>query len=143
MANVAMETLRNYTIGFDSLFKELEAITDQLNRGGDKYPPHGIAKIDEDNFKLRLAVAGFAKEDLQLTVEDGLVAIKGHRDTKDRSENLYNSNYHGIAERDFLKKFQLSDYMEVVGSELVNGILTISIQREVPKEKQPKTITIN
>jgi molecular chaperone IbpA len=136
MTHITTAVLRNYTIGFDSFFQELETIRDQFSS---KYPPHNITKIDEDNFKLSLAVAGFTKEDLEITVEDGLVSIRGHRDTKDRTENLYN----GIAERDFYKRFKLSEYMEVINSKLMDGILTLSLQREVPKEKQPKAITIN
>jgi molecular chaperone IbpA len=142
MPNITRTVLSNYAIGFDSLFQELENIKDQFSSN---YPPHNITKIDENNFKLSLAVAGFTKEDLSITAEDGLVSVKGNRDTKDlgkikdKTENLYN----GIAERAFYKRFKMSEHMEVVDSKLMNGILTLSLQREVPKEKQPKTIKIN
>jgi len=136
MPNITRTVLSNYAIGFDSLFQELENIKDQFSSN---YPPHNITKIDENNFKLSLAVAGFTKEDLSITAEDGLVSVKGSRDTKNKTENLYN----GIAERDFYKRFKMSEHMEVVDSKLMNGILTLSLQREVPKEKQPKTIKIN
>ena len=136
MPNITRTVLSNYAIGFDSLFQELENIKDQFSSN---YPPHNITKIDENNFKLSLAVAGFTKEELSITSEDGLVSVKGNRDTKNKTENLYN----GIAERDFYKRFKMSEHMEVVDSKLMNGILTLSLQREVPKEKQPKTIKIN
>ncbi len=128
--------LDNYTIGFESLFNDLETI--RLQFAGN-YPPHNITKIDSSTFKLSLAVAGFTKEELSITFEDSLVSIKGSRDTENKTENLYN----GIAERDFYKKFKMSEHMEVVDSKLMNGILTLSLQREVPKEKQPKNIKIN
>ena len=136
MPNITRTVLSNYAIGFDSLFQELENIKDQFSSN---YPPHNITKIDDNNFKLSLAVAGFTKEELSITFEDGLVSIKGSRDTENKTENLYN----GIAERDFYKRFKMSEHMEVVDSKLMNGILTLSLQREVPKEKQPKTIKIN
>jgi|TARA_R100001443_G_scaffold89910_1_gene96450 molecular chaperone IbpA len=127
--------LDNYTIGFESLFNDLETI--RLKFAGN-YPPHNITKIDSSNFKLSLAVAGFAKEELSITETDGLLSIKGAKKENKDSKFLY----HGIAERDFHKQFKLGEYMEVSDSELTNGILTLSLKKELPESKQPKTINI-
>ena len=127
--------LDNYTIGFESLFNDLETI--RLQFAGN-YPPHNITKIDSSTFKLSLAVSGFAKEELSITETDGLLSIKGAKKGDKNSKFLY----HGIAERDFHKQFKLGEYMEVSDSDLTNGILTLSLKKELPESKQPKTINI-
>jgi len=128
--------LDNYTIGFESLFNDLETI--RLQFAGN-YPPHNITKIDSNNFKLSLAVAGFTKEELSITDTDGLLSIKGARKGHKSSKFLH----HGIAERNFHKQFKLGEYVEVSDSDLTNGILTLSLKKELPESKQPKNININ
>jgi len=102
------------------------------------YPPYDIIQQWEDDYILRLAAAGFSKEDLEITLEDGTLAITGEKTEEDRSNYLHK----GIAMRNFTRTFALGEYMEVVSAQMENGVLVVNIKREVPEEKKPKQITI-
>ncbi|RWR03947.1 Hsp20 family protein, partial [Siminovitchia fortis] len=94
---------------------------------------------DENNYRITMAVAGFAEEQLDLTQKDNMLIVKGER--KPEAEKTY--VYQGIAERDFERKFQLADYVKVVGASMENGLLHIDLEREIPEAMQPRKIAIN
>ena len=102
------------------------------------YPPYDIIKQWDDDYILRLAAAGFSKEDLQITLEDGTLVIAGEKTEEDTSNYLHK----GIAMRNFTRTFALGEYMEAISAEMENGVLIINIKREIPEEKKPKQITI-
>jgi molecular chaperone IbpA len=104
------------------------------------YPPYDLLKIDEDNYMLKLAVAGFTKDEVDISVENNTLTISGEVSTEDTDNFDY--LHKGIAMRKFTRTFALGEYMEVISAEMDNGLLYVSVRREVPEEKKPKQITI-
>ena len=103
------------------------------------YPPYDLIMIDDDNYMLKLAVAGFAKQEIDISVENSTLTITGAVESADEDVDYLHK---GIAMRKFTRTFALGEYMEVVDAEIKNGILYVYIRREVPEEKKPKQITI-
>ena len=102
------------------------------------YPPHNVVKLDEDNFVIELAVAGFDTKELGIeTVENSLV-ITGEKHDKDEREY----SHKGISTRKFTRRFSLAEHVHVSGASLEHGILSISLERQIPEEKKPRTIKI-
>jgi molecular chaperone IbpA len=128
-----------FFIGFN---REMERLSNvQLASRQVSYPPYDLVKIDDDNFKLALAVAGFSKDNLSVTVDNSTLIIKG--DSTVGSEDEKSEVLHkGIANRKFTRTFALGEYMEVVGAEIKDGMLNIDIERIVPEDKKPKEIAI-
>jgi molecular chaperone IbpA len=134
--NTIMDVFNDpFLIGFTREFERLSSITNANSKVS--YPPYNLVKIDEDNYRLDLAVAGFSKEDLEVTVKDGALIITGN--TADSDDEIV---YRGIATRKFTRSFALGEFMEVEKAKMDNGILSIPVVRIVPDEKKPKQITI-
>jgi len=104
------------------------------------YPPYDLLKIDDDNYMLKLAVAGFTKDEVSIAVENNTLTISGEVASED--EDTFDYLHKGIAMRKFTRTFALGEYMEVISAEMDNGLLYVSVRREVPEEKKPKQITI-
>ena len=102
------------------------------------FPPYNVKQIDEDNYTIELAVAGYTREDLDIKVEKDTLTIKSDKDNDDKSDFLHR----GIAGRNFTQHFTLGEYMSVKSALLENGMLIIKIERELPEEAKPKTIKI-
>ena len=112
--------------------------TTYSNATKQSYPPYDLIKVDEDTYKLSVAVAGFTKDDVKVIVEDGTLIIKGEISSETEGEAIHK----GIATRKFTRTFALGEYMEVTGAEMKDGMLHIDIDRIIPEEKKPKEITI-
>ncbi|BBM63359.1 Hsp20 family protein [Vibrio alfacsensis] len=136
MRNVDFSPLYRNAIGFDRLFNLMEASSAKNTSAG--YPPYNIEQKDEHNYRITMAVAGFAEEQLDLTQNENMLIVKGER----KAEESKNYVYQGIAERDFERKFQLADYVKVVGASMENGLLHIDLVREIPEAMQPRKIAI-
>ena len=104
----------------------------------DKYPHHNIVKVDDVNYRVELALAGFNKEDLTVELKDGKLTIEGKKEEKPDVEYLHQ----GISLKKFLKTFRLVDTIEIKEAEFTNGVLAIKLHNNLPKEKQPKKVTI-
>jgi len=128
---------RKAFLGFDHIFDELERISTHAN---DSYPPHNVVKMEEHKYTVELAVAGFARDDLNIEVKDHVLTIKGNRERR-RPEEQY--VHRGISTRTFMKSFRLSEYTEVTGADLNDGILAITLEVKVPQEQLPKLIQIS
>ena len=124
-------------IGFDRILNELERVSTHAT---DSYPPHNVVKYSEASYEIELAIAGFGLSDLSLEIKDNVLTVKGDRAPR-RPEEQY--VYRGISTRKFLKSFRLSEYTEVSGAKLSDGILSISLIVKIPEEKAPTVITIN
>jgi molecular chaperone IbpA len=125
-----------FFIGFN---REMERLANvQLASRQTNYPPYDLIKVDDDTFKLSLAVAGFAKADIDVSVDNGTLIIKGETAENTEAEVVHK----GIAARKFTRTFALGEYMEVLGAEMKDGMLNINIERIVPEEKKPKAIKI-
>ena len=124
-----------FFIGFG---RNLERITSNKDLFATNYPPHNLIKIDEDNFRIELAIAGFSKQDISIDLLENELRVYG-----DKEETENNSFVHkGIASRNFQKFFALGEYIEVVEAEMKDGLLVISLKRNIPEAKKPKTIKI-
>ena len=127
------------SIGYDRLSALLNnALSNE--QVGTGFPPYNIEVIDEDQYLISLAVAGFKEKELDIQVENGVLTVEGSRadDTNER-----NYLYQGIAGRSFKRQFSLADYIKVVGADLEDGLLKISLVKEVPEAMKPKSIKIN
>lgn len=133
--SLSIPELHRSVIGFDRLFEQAERRLQNLT----SYPPHNIIKIADNEYQIEFAVAGFAKQDLKVELQDGVLVVSGEQ--KDHASREY--VYQGIATRQFKKVLQLGEYMEVVGAELDNGILVVSVEHKLPLTKQPKQVEIS
>jgi molecular chaperone IbpA len=124
-----------FFIGFN---RELGRLDTAHKTNLQSYPPYDLLKLDEDTFRLSLAIAGFTKDDIEVSVDNGTLIIKGETTEEADAEVVHK----GIAGRKFVRSFALGEYMEVTGAELKDGMLNISVDRIVPEEKKPKTIKI-
>jgi molecular chaperone IbpA len=102
------------------------------------FPPYNVKKIDEDNYVVELAVAGYDREDINVTVDKDTLIIKSERGNEDKADYLHK----GIAGRNFTQTFTLGEYMIVKSASLDNGMLTVKIERDVPEEAKPRQIKI-
>ena len=125
-----------FFIGFNRELDRLNTVHNLATRQA--YPPYDIIKLDEDTYKLSLAVAGFSKDDIKVSVDNGTLIIKGEIVEVIDAEIVHK----GIAGRKFTRTFALGEYMEVTGAEMKDGMLHIDIDRIVPEDKKPKDITI-
>lgn len=126
------------SVGFDRLGSLINhALTKESTTSG--YPPYNIELLEENRYAITLAVAGFAREELDIQVENGVLTVRGDKSATDERKYLYQ----GIANRTFERKFNLADYIEVTGANLSNGLLTISLVKEIPEAMKPKSIAIN
>jgi len=140
MTKVHFGHLYPSTLGFDRMFNTLEAMLDTVPNTSDKFPPHNIIKLDDQKYVVELAVAGFNEDEIDITVEDGVLKIAGEKkETEDEIEYLHK----GIGTRSFTKSIKLIDTVEVHGAQYKNGILKIGLENVIPDHKKPKKVEIN
>ena len=130
------DPFRNYTIGFDKIFDSLLEVS-KINTTN--FPPYNIRKLGDGKYDIELALAGFTKDDIKIELKDGTLSVSAKKDDKD-SNNLV---HQGIASRSVLRKFSLSEYMEIKDADFKDGILKIKCFEDIPEEKKPKVIKIN
>ncbi len=124
------------TIGFDRLSRLMESALNVEDTG---YPPYNIEKTGTDSYRIAMAVAGFAPDDITITAQENALVVAGkQKGNGDPSRYLYR----GIAGRSFERRFQLADFIKVTGADLTNGVLNIELVREVPEAMKPRTIKI-
>ena len=124
-----------FFIGFN---RELSRLNTAHQTNSQSYPPYDLLKLDEDTYRLSLAIAGFTKEDLKISIDNGTLVIKGEIVEVIDAEVVHK----GIAGRKFVRSFALGEYMEVTGAEMKDGMLHINVDRIIPEDKKPKTIEI-
>jgi molecular chaperone IbpA len=126
------------TVGFDRLPGLLETVS-RLDEDTLGYPPYNIEKLNEESYRITMAVAGFAEDDLEIEVREHSLIVSG-RQTQDTGEKTY--LHRGIAGRAFQRSFQIADHVKVTGAQLQNGLLHIDLVRELPEEMKPRQIRI-
>ena len=135
--------LRPVTIGFDNVFNQFERMFDHQfdSISVPNFPPYNIVKTGDNKYDVELALAGFNKKDIDVTVEDGILTIKSIvKEAKDKKED--GVIHKGIAKRMFSKSFTIADDVEVKGAELKDGLLKVSLERIIPESRKAKTISI-
>jgi molecular chaperone IbpA len=136
VTNFAMDLFKDpFFIGFN---RELERFNSLSKVNNTAFPPYDLLKLDDDNYQLSLAVAGFTRDNLTVSIEDGSLWITGEIKEVIDAEVVHK----GISARKFTRIFELSEYMEVSNVELKDGMLHINVVRNIPKEKQPKVLKI-
>ena len=140
MNTIDLTPLYRSSIGFDRLGSLLDTAlrAEQASAG---YPPYNIEVNDENRYSITLAVAGFEQNELDIQVEKGVLTVRGKKSNDAKEERKY--LYQGIATRTFERKFNLADHVEVNNAQLNNGLLSISLVREIPEAMKPRTIAIN
>ena len=129
---------RRSFVGFDRVFDALENASQQAT---DNYPPFNIERIDANTYQITIAVAGFRKEEIDITAQQNALVVKGRKsdgDSSDRSRFVHL----GIATRSFERRFDLADFVRVTGADLADGLLIISLVREIPEALKPQKIAI-
>jgi molecular chaperone IbpA len=139
MRNFDFSPLYRSTIGFDHLSNMLDAVN-RNDANQPSYPPYNIEAVGSDKYQITMAVAGFVEDELELQSEKQTLTVKGK---KEASEETRNFLHQGIAARNFERRFQLADHVEVVGATLANGLLHIDLVRVIPEAMRPKQIPIN
>ncbi|WP_076419771.1 Hsp20 family protein [Colwellia sp. UCD-KL20] len=138
MNSLDLTPLYRNSVGFDRLASLIDhAFTSDTSAS--VYPPYNIEVIDENQYAITLALAGFTQDELDIQVEKGVLTVRGNKNAKEERKYLYQ----GIANRSFERKFNLADYVEVTNADLSNGVLTISLVKEIPEAMKPKSIVIN
>ena len=138
MRNFDLSPLYRASVGFDQLHSLLDNVTREAQTS--TYPPYNIERVDEHNYRISMAVAGFAEDDLEIEVKQNVLTVKGN---KAEQEGQTNYLYQGIAARSFERRFQLADHVEVQGAHLENGLLHVELQRRIPEEMKPRRISIS
>jgi molecular chaperone IbpA len=133
-----LSPLYRSTIGFDRLARMLD---DMSAFEAPTYPPYNIERVGDDEYRITMAVAGFGPDDLNIELKQNTLAISGKK--SERSENTGEVLHQGIASRAFERRFQLADFVEVRGADLENGLLHVTLKREIPEAMKPRTISIN
>jgi molecular chaperone IbpA len=138
VARFDTQALNRALVGFDRIFDDMERRF--ANSVSNNYPPYNIARLEENLYEIEIAVTGFAKNEISVTVEQDNLIIAGQREkTEDVSAEFL---HRGLAFRDFERTFTLADHMKIRSAEIKNGVLTIRIEREIPEEMKPRVIDI-
>lgn len=140
MTTFDFSPLYRSSVGFDRLATLFDNAMQQ-NQSSGGYPPYNIESAEENHYAITLAVAGFAREELNIEVEQGVLTITGKKAKSEDDQTRY--LHQGIATRSFERKFQLADHVEVVNADMQNGLLTVSLVKEIPEAAKPKQIAIN
>jgi molecular chaperone IbpA len=138
MRSFDLSPLFRSSVGFDHLDKMFDTAFREASRDV-SYPPYNILKTGPDKYRISMAVAGFAEKDLDITVQDNVLSVKGQiKENGQQVEYLHR----GIAQRAFEHKFQLADHVRVAGAGLANGLLDVELERVVPEEMKPRKVEI-
>ena len=131
--------LDKFFVGFDDQFNRIAKMHDDLTKNIPNYPPYNIKKTSENTYVVELAVAGFAKQDIEIELADGKMVIKGNVHSADDEDNFL---FKGIANRNFTRTFALDEQVEVKDAEMFNGMLKVFLERIIPEHKKPKKIEV-
>ena len=131
--------LRPFSVGFDELFDHFNNHLEYTVKQNTSYPPYNINKIDDLNYQVEMALAGFGKDDIEIKYADNQLTIKSvDSDDKDEKDVIHR----GISKRKFSRSFTLAEDIKVNGAELKDGMLLVELEKIVPEEKKPRTINI-
>ena len=133
--------LRPFSVGFDDIFAHFNDTLEYTANQTQTYPPYNINKIDDLNWNIELALAGFSKKDIEISYADNQLTIKSVLD-KDENDDNSKTVHRGISKRQFTRRFTLADEVVVNSAELKDGMLVIDLEKIVPEAKKPRTIKI-
>jgi molecular chaperone IbpA len=137
MRTIDFSPLYRSAVGFDRLADLLEAATRSEAPSG--YPPYNIETVGENAYRIEIAVAGFKPEELNIEAKENTLTVQGRKAANDDNRHFL---HRGLAERNFERRFQLADYVVVTGADLADGLLSISLERQLPEALKPRRIEI-
>ena len=140
LGRISFSPLTHTTLGFERFFDDVEKLlASDVAKVSTSFPPHNIIKLDESRYVVELAVAGFSKDEIEITVEDGTLIVKGVKEDKESDVQYLHK---GIGTRSFTKTLTIADTIEVKGAEFKDGILRIGLENIIPEHKKPRKIEI-
>lgn len=141
LGRISFGPLYNSTLGFERFFHDVEKLLDSefTKSTTTSFPPHNILKVGDNHYVVELAVAGFSKDEIDITVEDGTLTIKGNKKDKDVDVTYL---HRGIGTRSFTKTLTIADTVEVRGADFKDGILRVGLENIIPEHKKPRRVEI-
>jgi molecular chaperone IbpA len=136
MRTIDLSPLYRSAVGFDRLAALLDAASSDSATG---YPPYNIERTDENAYRIEIAVAGFRPDELTIDVKESVLTVQGRKAANDEARRFL---HRGLAERNYERRFQLADHVLVTDAELADGLLAISLKRELPEQLKPRQIAI-
>tara|TARA_B100000029_G_scaffold314267_1_gene306661 strand:+ start:82 stop:519 length:438 start_codon:yes stop_codon:yes gene_type:complete len=135
-------SLKPFSVGFDSIFDEFDRMLDSTDRYNSNYPPYNIHKLSDNDYKIEVALAGYSKDDIELELKENTLTVRNKVKEKVINDNGNGVIHKGISTRHFERSFTISEDIKVKNAELNNGLLNISLERIIPEDKKSRLITI-
>ncbi len=140
LGRISFGPLTQTTLGFDRFFDEVEKLMSMdVQKTVSNFPPHNILKLDDSRYVVELAIAGFSKDEIEISVEEDTLTVKGEKKEKETEAQYI---HRGIGTRSFTKTLTIADTIEVKGAEFKDGILRIGLENIIPEHKKPRKIEI-
>ena len=135
-------SLRPFSVGFDSIFDEFDRMLESTERYSTNYPPYNIKRVNDTNYKIEVALAGYSKDDIEVELKDSALTVRNNSKEQTIDEKGNGVIHKGISTRQFERAFTISEDIKIKDAELKNGLLTIDLERIIPDEKKPRLIEI-
>jgi len=129
-----------FFVGFDDQFNRIAKMHDEMTKNIPNYPPYNIKKTGDNTYIIELAVAGFAKQDIEIELADSTMVVKGNIHNHENESDFL---FKGIAARNFTRTFALDDHLEIKDAQMLNGMLKVFLEKIIPEHKKPKKIEVN
>ena len=136
-------SLRPFSVGFDSIFEEFDRLLESTERYNSNYPPYNIRKLNDNDYKIEVALAGYSRDDIELQLKDSTLTVRNKTKEKIINDESNGVIHKGISTRQFERSFTISEDIKVKNAELKNGLLIIDLERIIPDEKKTRLIDIN
>ena len=140
--NDAISSLIPFTVGMNSIFRDLEQFHSSYPTREVGYPPFNVQEHDENNWTISLAIAGFGEDEINVTQKERVLTISGKKEIDSNATDKANYLHRGIATRGFDRSFRLGPHVQVKNAVLKNGLLTVDLEQIIPEEERPKKITV-
>ena len=135
-------SLRPFSVGFDSIFDEFDRMLESTERYSTNYPPYNIKRVNDTDYRIEVALAGYSKDDIEVELKDSALTVRNKSKEQTVDEKGNGVIHKGISTRQFERSFTISEDIKVKDAELKNGLLTIDLERIIPDEKKPRLIEI-
>ena len=135
-------SLRPFSVGFDSIFDEFDRMLESTERYSSNYPPYNIKRVNDTDYRIEVALAGYSKEDIEVELKDKTLIVRNKAKEQIIDEKNSGVIHKGISTRQFERTFTISEDIKVKEAELKNGLLIIDLKRIIPDEKKPRLIEI-
>ena len=136
-------SLRPFSVGFDSIFDEFDRMLESTERYSSNYPPYNIKRVNDTDYRIEVALAGYSKDDIEVELKDSALTVRNKSKEQTVDEKGNGVIHKGISTRQFERAFTISEDIKVKNAELKNGLLLINLERIIPEEKKPRLIKVN